>query len=387
MDELSLMGTGAIDAIDNLSTGGSDRFQCIGSGNPKDPLDPLGKLAEPDCGWDLLQQEKKTMTWRTRGGGRAVQLYGPDTPNVDGSFPGLINPATIQQRIDFYGDADDFRIAMMLYGIMPKLTVGRRILTMDFCIEKRAFDQITWDGTKRKRVAFLDPGKVLDGDRKILTFAEFGMSNDGRQILALENQINIPVKNIASSVDRQMVDYVRTECLRRGIRPDQFGFDSTGNATLMAEFARLWSPDVVALDFGGSAPDRPVRNGAKEVESKAYRNRVTGLWYAVREVIGQSQLRKLSRECAEEGCQREYEIKTKVGDTVQIQVETKDDMKKRTKRSPDLMDSLAGCVEIARRHGFEIGYTPTQPEKREDPLRDMGSKYRDLLKSKALVRC
>jgi hypothetical protein len=128
------------------------------------------------------------------------------------------------------------------------------------------------------------------------------------------------------------------------------GFDSTGRGTLMSAFARLWSPEVVPIEFGGRPTDRPVRKGDPKTEREAYGKMVTALWYSSRLLIESKQLRKLPREVAEEGSMREWGISR----TGLIDVEPKHKTKERMGRSPDLWDSFVVALEMARRTGFEI---------------------------------
>ena len=139
-------------------------------------------------------------------------------------------------------------------------------------------------------------------------------------------------------------------CKQRNINPEQVGFDSTGRGTLMSAFARLWSPQVVPIEFGGKPLDRPVRQGDPKTEREAYGKMVTALWYSSRLLIESKQLRKLPREVAEEGAMREWGIAR----TGLIDVEPKHKTKERMGRSPDLWDSFVVALEMARRNGFEI---------------------------------
>ena len=390
MDELSLMGSGAIDAMANLATGGAISVQFIGMGNPKDPLDSLGKLGEPVGGWSSIGQEKRTRTWATRDGGVGIQIYGPDTPN--GDFPrginpwhGILKPETIERKLAYYKDVNDINMTMMYYGIMPILSLDKRVLTMQLCEDGMAFNDVTWSSSPLKKVAALDPGKVADGDRKVLTIGTFGDDANGVMVLKPELQVNIPIVNSSEDVDTQIVKFVMKECLNRDIPPENFGYDSTGNATLASEFAHLWSHKCVPIDFGGSAPDRPVRAGSPDMESRAYRNRVTGLWFAVREAIKLGQIRGLPRDCAQEGCQRIYKETGKVSGFVQVQVEPKVEMKERTKESPDLMDSFVILLEMARRHGFQLGRAKVMKKTGENPLLKVAERIRKTIRGHDLV--
>jgi len=118
----------------------------------------------------------------------------------------------------------------------------------------------------------------------------------------------------------------------------------------MAAFGRLWSPNVVPVEFGGPPTDRPVANGLDVVCKDYYSKFVTELWYSVRLIIEGDQFRGMTDEMMVEGGSREWTI---VGAN-KIEVEPKDKTKLKMGRSPDLFDALVTAVEIARRHGFKI---------------------------------
>jgi hypothetical protein len=165
-------------------------------------------------------------------------------------------------------------------------------------------------------------------------------------------------------------------CERRGISPANFGFDSTGRGSLMSAFARLWSSAVVPIEFGGNATERPVSNGIDVLCKDYYSKFVTELWWSIRLVIEGGQFRGMTEDVMMEGCSREW---TMVGKN-KIEVEPKDKTKQKTGRSPDLFDSLAAGVEMARRLGFKIerigaDRIVAQNSKWKQELKDRASKY------------
>ena len=73
-------------------------------------------------------------------------------------------------------------------------------------------------------------------------------------------------------------------------------------------------------------------------------------WFSVRYAVEAGQIRGMTEETMEEFCTRAWDLVA--GD--KICVETKQEMKERIGRSPDLADWAAGIVEMARRKGFQI---------------------------------
>jgi hypothetical protein len=359
-DEASLMGRGFLDSVANLRK--NPEFKLIAMGNPKDRNDALGVVCEPHStfgGWEGLEYLEKTRTWRTRApGGLAVQLCGYDTPNAKfpkGTNPyrGIITPEQIQADLDYYG-RDSLQFSMMNLGLLPRDGGTRRVVTMSLCEQNQAFDDVAWDrADKIIRVIGIDAAySGVGGDRCVMTDLKFGPDASGRTVLAFaEPPIVIPVTAVkAQQAEEQIAEYVLLYCKQRNINPEQVGFDSTGRGTLMSAFARLWSPQVVPIEFGGKPLDRPVRQGDAKTEREAYGKMVTALWYSSRLLIESKQLRKLPREVAEEGAMREWGIAR----TGLIDVEPKHKTKERMGRSPDLWDSFVVALEMARRNGFEI---------------------------------
>jgi hypothetical protein len=120
---------------------------------------------------------------------------------------------------------------------------------------------------------------------------------------------------------------------------------STDAVSLAAALARIWSPEVNAVEFGGTATKRPVsedmfivdKDGVRRLKlaEEHYSKFVSELWYSFRYAIEADQMRGLDAETIADGAPREF-MKVK-GD--RIEVESKRDMKKRTGKSPDLMDA------------------------------------------------
>ena len=361
-DELSLMPKTFIDTISNLNK--NTDFKCVGSGNPKDTTDALGVLCEPAAhlgGWDGgIDQTPKTKTWEIRfPKGICVQLPGSDSPNLDGrlGIP-IITQEQIDSDIAFYG-RDSLQYTMMDEGRMPRGLGARRVITRQLCLKHSAMEDPIWLNNTRTRIGCLDAAyRGVGGDRCVFMELHFGENSERNQILALIEAMVIPITDqIKDSPEDQIAIKVREECERRVIRPENMGFDSTGRGTLMSSFARLWSPNVVPIEFGGSPTDRPVSNGIDMLCKNYYSKFVTELWYSVRLLIESDQFRGMNEDVMMEGCSREW---TFVGGN-KIEVEPKEKMKLKTGRSPDLFDCLATGVEMARRLGFKIDRVVNTP--------------------------
>lgn len=361
-DELSFMPIAFFDCIANLNK--NPGFRCAGMGNPKDRMDTFGKLAEPaleEGGWERYEPTGKTYTWNTRfPGGRVIQLDGRDSPNNDAEpgqpypFPYIINRDDIKRDLDYYGE-DSVQVSMMDYGIFPRDAQARRVITRTMVERFRAQEEPIWAEEELTKVVGVDVAYgSVGGDRCVGVEMHFGKCTDGVQRLAFAGDpFVIPVKASSDLMpEDQIALWLKTYCESgmREIPPSHVGFDSTGRGSFVAAFGRVWSNDFHAIEFGGSATDRPVSTKIVTPSRLHYYNFASELWFAAATAIQSDQIRGLPGGILEEGCLRGWDWQNK-----KVQVEPKDEMKKRGIRSPDLFDSFVVAIEVARRLGFELG--------------------------------
>jgi hypothetical protein len=382
-DEAQALQMAFIDGLANFMEPGAD-CKATGAGNPSEPTDPLGMLCQPHDslgGWDSnIDQTPKTKTWRTRWNGVAIQLPGGDSPNNDhppgepGPYPFLINKTTMDEDARIWG-RNDWHFKMFDEGQMPRGQGANRIITRGLCIKNHALDEPLWANTRRTRIAFLDAAyRQVGGDRCVFGTLEFGdelarlITNDGsanasalirqqettfgnRQILALTDMQIVPIESTSIQIDPedQIAAFVQKQCVLRNIPPENFYFDAGMRTSLVTALARLWSPQVNSIDFGGR-PSEGMVSANIEIPNREYYDRfVTELWYRLRLVIEAGQFRGMTEDVMAEGCMREFKM---VGN--KIAVETKKEMKEKTRRSPDLVDALCAGLYGATKKGFAI---------------------------------
>ena len=374
-DELSLLPPAFIHAISNLDKNAG--LKVMGLGNPKDPMDALGMLAEPAAhlgGWDGgIDQTPGTKTWETRRhGGICIQLPGDDSPNLDGKLGApLITQEAIDRDVSFYG-TDSVWFSMMDLGRMPRGLGSRRVLTRQICLKFHAMEDPNWQSVSRTRIAFLDAAYGgVGGDRCIFGELQFGeevsapditataesvinqqpLAGRKRQIIALIDTMLVPVSTQFKDLPcDQIVNFTRAQCESRGIPPENFFFDAGMRTALVQAFSRLWSNTVNSLDCGGTPSDRKVSADIDVPAKDYYANNITEMWYSVRLAVEANQWRGMTEDVLGEFCQREWGT---VGKN-KIQVEPKHEMKKKTGRSPDLADAVAIGLTGAMQKGFII---------------------------------
>lgn len=362
-DEAALMGPTFLSAFSNLNK--NIDFKAIVLGNPDDTTDPLGMAAEPLDGWGTQLDTNKTSVWATRFmGGTCVNLIGTDSPNFDDPpdrFPYLINQKKIQETLSFF-PKDSAEYYSQCIGSMKISLMARRVITRQMCRQFGALDLPKWMGTERTRVAGLDA--AYGGDRCMFGMGDFGLDNEGNQILCLYPPEVVPIVVGKEDAEEQIARWVRHKCEDNAIDAENFFHDSTGRGSLGTALARHWSAACNPVEFGGKPTTRPVsldffitdeETGQRRLKLSCehYYNFVTELWYAVRYAIESKQIRSLPEEVMDEGCKRHWDWVSRGGTKV-IQIEPKEDMKLRTRQSPDAFDCLTIIVEGARRRGFHI---------------------------------
>lgn len=368
-DELQFCPAVYIDSISNLNK--NPEFKAIGLGNPKDITDALGKFSEPAAsvgGWDSgLDQSGPTKTWPTRWkNGIAVQLVGTDCPNMDVPedapvpYPFLITREAIASDIQYYG-VDSIQHSMMNLGRFPRGEGSRRVITRMICLKFGAMEAPVWKDETRTRIGFVDPSySGIGGDRTIFGELQFGPDAQGKQIVALITTMLVPVTVDNPNIpEDQIALFVMEQCKQRNIPPENLFFDSTGRGSLALAFARLWSPSVVGIEFGGKPSERPVSSQIPAKCCDYYSKKVSELWFNVRHIILAGQFRGMSDEVMQEGIYREWRL---VGGN-KTEVETKADTKIKSGRSTDNFDALACGIEGALQRGFTIANTTNKAAK------------------------
>jgi hypothetical protein len=355
----------------------------VAPGNPNETTNSHGVICEPDInigGWESgIDQSPGTKTWKTRfPNGLCLQLPGSDSPNLkcpegeEPPFPFLITREQMKEDAHTWGTSD-WHYAMFTDAKMPRGQGSHRVITRQECERNGATLEPMWRDTNITKIASLDAAyRGSGGDRCVFTEVNFGrevestpelVSNDGiisqrsnvpqgRQILAIVDQVVIPIDAGVGgeTPENQIVTFVKNQCERRGISPNNFFFDSGMRTSLVQQFSRDWSIEVQSIDCGNSPTERRVSMEINMPCKDYFKKLVTELWFSVRLIIISRQFRNLNKDVMWELCAREW--KNSPGN--KIEVESKEEMKLKTSRSPDLADSLSIACFGAMQRGFVI---------------------------------
>lgn len=360
VDELTDVSWAIIEALTNLFTA-KQKAQFIGVGNASFYFDSHGKMCEPKEGWNSVTVDSDR--WETKRGGICLHFDGFKCENV----------ITGKKVYDFLLTQDDIDKTEREHGInSPQMWRMRRgfwcpegttktVLNHSLIAKFLAFDRARF--TKDSLLwASLDAA-FEGGDRCILRFGKTGLSDTGVDVLELAHREDgqpdiVTIKTDATLKDKdgrpvpihyQIAYAVKSECEARGIPPERFGLDTTGEGGGLASIiSEVWGHGFVQVEFGGKASDLPVSEINSKPRNKEYKNRVTELWYSFRAALMLGQIKGIDPETASEFCNRIFTV----GENGIIVLEPKREMKSRAgMRSPDLADSAAVLLYTVQYRG------------------------------------
>lgn len=372
----------------------------IGNPNPTRPENCLHLVCEPEGGWNSVPDDCKTKVWNAKQVPnnvvkcRVINLDGADSPNND--FPGdtpkwpqLINSKTIAR---YPKDSEAYWTqgrGMVKLGI-----AGLKIITRELCDQFHAFDGVTWDGAQKpKKIGMLDAAYGgVGGDRCACGWLEFGKCVDGVDRIFIHPYVEVPITIRDDMIpEDQIANFVKKKMTEVGVEPEDFFFDGRGSMAI--SLARIWSPMVNTVEFGGSPTERIAGpdlyiddkdTGERRLKTakEHYSKFVSELWWSWRYCIESNQIRGLQLDVVMDAAPREWS-KAK-GD--KIEIESKRDMKKRTGCSPDLADMVAVGIEGARRRGFQIARLGAVEKKpKAIDLQRLAEEHNDFLSKRMLV--
>lgn len=325
-------------------------FQSIFIGNAQFKTDPHGLACEPEGGWSSVSFEKSAR-WKSKSGRSIFFLHGENSPNDDHR----IDMGRMTSKSDFPFPYLANKVARESVAIDK----GRGIaslgkMTIDyirFCIGKWAGDDaqntvITeafvkrhkanldpdpWSSTHRRTLMALDPAFTSGGDANSVSYAEVGTTIFNEpQILFCKKSIEIrPAIDDNTEYQKAVASDVVTEARKRTVDPTDFGLDISNDGGTMLQYIQ---------DEWKRRGQVAISSNQKSGNDK-YGTKVTEYWFSVADIIGSGKCRgfALDSNYFIDLSQRRYSSVSKDS----VEVETKKDMKKRIRRSPDNGDSFA----------------------------------------------
>ena len=346
-------------ACDNLSK--NPEFKFLMMGNAESREDPHGRFSEPMAGWHAIDPATDT-EWETqgamaKGNGVCVFFDGRKSPAItepDGEkkYPFLINQRQIQDAMDYYKTDEDPRFWSQSIGYWPPVSIKRTVLDERIVYNNHVTQPATWY-TSFRWCAALDPS-YEGGDRKVFQafkLGQLGGDDHNRWQIEFAKPVELKIsirqdEEIHYQIVHQCVDL----CENLNIPAGRFAIGSSGEGGgLLSIFRREWGP-VVGIEEAGIVSERPVSHSNPKPCCEEYDRVVTELWFAVREFAIHGCLRAMPAEAIREFYTRRWDIQSR-----KVRLETKKELSRHFRRSPDYGDAVAFCVELARRLGAIAG--------------------------------
>jgi len=339
IDEATDTPEAAFEACTNLSKGCRE-FKMLVIGNPASKFDPHGRFCTPAKGWRSVTIEDQH--WLTERG-ICRRFDGMKSPNISEGrtkYPYLITHDQVLSAMRHEGEQSPtfwkYTRGFWAPDGMVKTVLSESLIDTHTPTKKLVFT------ANVEQVAALDPG--FGGDRCILRFAKVGTAND-KMSIAFGDIIQIsPNAQLTEPVHYQIANRVKEECNARGIRPDRFALDSSGEGGGLADIlTREWGV-VHRVEFGGSPSNLPVSDEDSRPCNEAYDRKVTELWFSMRKWVVEERVGGLDMETLQEFCARMFDDTKR-----KIAVESKTVMKQRTGKSPDLADAAVVLLDLVRK--------------------------------------
>ena len=344
VDEATDTPEAAFEACSNLQKGTTE-FKFLAIGNPHSKFDQHGRFATPKSGWSGISIEDEE--WETERG-VCLRFDGMKSPNVlagKTKYSFLISDDQVRQAQKYDGE-DSPKFWKYTRGMWSPEGVCKTVLSENLVEKYRVMFPAVFV-KKSHMMAGLDPA-FNGGDRCVIQLGRYGDFDNGKMGISLEGNeiIQIDAKS-SEPVHFQIASRVRAICEENNVKPEHLAIDATGEGGGLCDIlAKTWNPSIQRVEFGGKASDRPVSPEDHRKSSDVYANKVTELWFSVRQWVINEQLRGMHHEAVIEFCARMFDDEKRM--TI---IERKVDMKARTGQSPDFADAITLVVEMARRLG------------------------------------
>ena len=347
-DEFTECGEGILKTADE-NMGSNDGLNFGGMANPDKLTDPFADLCQPKAGWKSVTEEDEE--WETKYGW-CVRFNAEKSPRI-----------TEENGEDYFWQPDQAycdRIAEQRGG--KKSRGYYRFVKAFWCPDGAAntiYSEIEflngialeqteprWD-EEPVAISGLDPSFSRGGDRSQNTIVKVGKV-DGRSHLhiCLEVTLTEDIADKKTPLTHQIVRGWMRVADDWGIKPSRAIMDNTGSGISFGHVVDAeWSPAVHKVNFQSNASEQTVKFRMEECE---YYNKNSELWIQPKEFLRANQISGISKELMAELVEREFHPK----EGRKLRVESKEDVKKRMKKSPDRADAFLLCVEKAIRMGL-----------------------------------
>lgn len=344
LDELQDCSPTIIDAaLWNLSANAN--FEVHAAGNASSRFDPHGTFLTPREGWSSVN--RTTRKWPIKVGlmegiGMHFDATAEDSPNMARFANGMPQLPFLRQAQDsigarsLLGDQNPVFLRQFVGWWPDKDEESNYIVTDAALASHNAYDKPVWKNGYVNIVG-IDPSYSSGGDMFILAILRYGLSVEDVWIIECHEAIQIRAKPLPNETkDFAAIRKCREICAERDISTRNIGIDSSAGTPMLSIAHQMWSPDILGVQFGGSASELPVSQTDKRVAKDLYANRTSELACVFVEFLNAGQIRGVQPDHAKQLTARKYELAA----GGKIKIESKTDFKLRCGYSPDIKDAF-----------------------------------------------
>lgn len=358
-DEFATLKHSLLNTVLNNLTA-NKQCKLAGAFNPNSFYDPGGIISRPKGGWATITEDDDE--WETEIEpfglkGYCIRFDGEKSPNVvlgEERWKGLLTLEKLQQigpiGTKTKGYYEQIRGFWSPAGDLDSIYTETEIV-------KYGADRpcTTWVEPPTI-VAALDPGFVHGGDRAALAIGKSGIAvnvdtQTKQKVFELTHLyvLDEDITNKSISKTEWVVQLTKEKLKEHKVDIRNFAIDATGGGEPFgALIARECGLGFINIRFSGKGSDMPVSRNDSRKGSERFFNMASELWYVGRELVRTGQIKGLKPDVVAELVSRTYQERAGV-----VQIESKKDMRLRTKKSPDLADAALMCLHVARvRHGL-----------------------------------
>lgn len=344
LDELSDMPEAVVTAVEtNIAS--NIKARVISSQNPVNHFDTGGKFSKPKAGWQSITVDDNF--WETEHGA-CIHFDGAKCPNVvekRNLWPGLLTYEAYEDAKRRLGEESP-EFWQQYRGFRCPTGSADHIYCSADIIKYGGEKKAVWGTEGFIMAAGYDPAWTHNGDRAILYPVKVGRLSNGYMGVEFQDYIDLKKgHNLNENIHEHVIKRLIQECRRLGIDQRNLGVDITGGGDGQAQLlARDWGNSFLRVSFSQGASDIPVSATDRRMGKERFFNLRSEMWYVGRDLLRSDQIRGIGADLALELCQAMYEFRPKSG----IKVESKEDMKERMGRSPDIADGAIIALFVAR---------------------------------------
>lgn len=361
-------------ALTNLTS--NPNFKLLGGFNPDSYFDPGGIISRPKGGWHTITEDDDE--WETEIEpfgikGYCIRFDGEKSPNIIAGYEkwkGLLKPDKLLQYQASGTKTREYY--KMVRGYWSPTGMADAIYSEADIFKWRADSKVQDFLEPPTMVAGLDPAFTHGGDKAVLAIGRCGLRKDPdrgitQKVFELTKLYTLDddITNTTISKTEWVVKLVKEKMAEHKVDVKNLAVDATGGGD---PFCALIARDIglgsLNVKFSGKASDKPVSRNDNRKGFERFRNLVSELWYVGKELIRTGQIRGLLPDVISEMVARTYKESGGI-----VVVEPKDDMKMRTRKSPDATDATMLALHLCRvRHGLSSNETAApRPAARQNP--------------------